>query len=246
MALRPLSVAWLGRVPYAEALARQQDAVAERMAGAGHDVLLLLEHPTVITMGRSSDAAHLRWSAERLCAEGIEIHHIARGGDVTLHAPGQLVGYLVMDLRARCEPDLHRFVRRMETALIAALGSLGLRARRVEGRTGVFMAATDAAGGEGRDRKIASIGVGVRRWVTYHGFALNVTTDLEAFEAIVPCGLADVEMTSVARELGCGPLGLDARVRDRVARAFVSEFAGPHDAGRHPGSTRRRATPDLG
>lgn len=221
MPASPLEVVWLGRVPYAEALRRQEAEVAARVAGAGRDVLLLLEHPTVITLGRSSDAANLRLAPDALAARGIALHHVARGGDVTLHAPGQLVGYLVMDLRARGEADLHRFVRRTEAALMTALAALGLETRRIEGRTGVFMPGVEGA----RDRKIASIGVGVRRWVTYHGFALNVTTDLSAFDLIVPCGLDDVDMTSVARELGAGPLGLDARVRGHVADAFVSTFA---------------------
>ncbi len=215
---------WLGRVPYGESLQRQQAAVDARLAGRGGDVLMLLEHPSVVTLGRSSEAANLLESPESLAARGIEVHSIARGGDVTLHAPGQLVGYLVMDLRARGEPDLHLFVRRMEDALIDALAELGLRGRRVEGRTGVFMGDRPSAGAPGPDRKIASIGVGVRRWVTYHGFALNVTIDLREFDAIVPCGLADVEMTSIARELGAGPLGLDARVREAVEGAFLRRY----------------------
>jgi lipoate-protein ligase B len=226
----PLEVVWLGRVPYADALRRQEAEVAARVAGRRRDVLLLLEHPTVITLGRSSDEANLRLAPEALAARGVELHHVARGGDVTLHAPGQLVGYLVMDLRARGEADLHRFVRRMETALMEALGAIGLETRRIDGRTGVFMPAVPG----GRDRKIASIGVGVRRWVTYHGFALNVTTDLSAFDLIVPCGLEDVDMTSVARELDAGPLGLDARVRAHIAEAFVATFA--KRRARSPGS----------
>lgn len=227
---RPLAVEWLGRVAYDDALRRQTDAVAERVAGRGGDVLMLLEHPSVITLGRSARDAHVLASPDALAARGVAVHRVARGGDVTLHAPGQLVGYLVMDLRGGGEPDLHDFVRRMEGALIAALAEFGLAARRIEGRTGVFMhgpAASARPVGHGApDRKIASIGVGVRRWVSYHGFALNVSIDLAEFDAIVPCGLADVEMTSVARELGAGPLGLDVRVRDAVARAFVRAYTG--------------------
>jgi len=226
VASRPLEVAWLGRVPYAEALARQQTAVEDVATGRAPDWLMLLEHPTVVTLGRASDEANLREPPERLAERGVEVHRIARGGDVTLHAPGQLVGYLVMDLRARGEPDLHLFVRRLEAAIMETLAGLGLATRRVDGRTGVFMAAPSRGAAPARDRKIASIGVGVRRWVTYHGFALNVTTDLRAFDAIVPCGLSDVDMTSVALELGCGPLGLDARVRAGVEKAFVRTYAG--------------------
>lgn len=218
----PLEVVWLGRIAYGDALARQLEQVDRRVKGLGGDVLLLLEHPTVVTLGRSSDDANLLTPPDVLTARGVEIHRIARGGDVTLHAPGQLVGYLVMDLRERGAPDLHAFVREMEGALMAALTALGLSTRRIEGRTGVFMSASR---GSGRARKIASIGVGVRRWVTYHGFALNVTVDLGEFDAIVPCGLDDVEMTSVARELGVAPLGLDARVRGLVADAFVRAYA---------------------
>jgi len=218
----PLDVVWLGRVAYADALSRQMARVEARVKGQGGDVLLLLEHPTVVTLGRSSDEANLLAPPDVLAARGIEIHRIARGGDVTLHAPGQLVGYLVMDLRQRGAPDLHAFVRKMESALMAALGEVGLSTRRIEGRTGVFMSESR---GSGPDRKIASIGVGVRRWVTCHGFALNVTVDLSEFDAIVPCGLDDVEMTSVARELGVAPLGLDARVRGLVAQAFVRTYA---------------------
>jgi lipoate-protein ligase B len=141
---------------------------------------------------------------------------------VTYHAPGQLVGYLIVDLAARGEPDVHHFLRRVEAALIEALERLGLRGRSVVGRTGVFMAGER----EGlAQRKIASIGIGLQRWVTYHGFALNVTLDLSGFDAIVPCGLEDVEMTSVGRELGCGPLGLDERVRKEIARTFGRAFA---------------------
>ncbi len=197
-------------------------AVEQRLDGRGRDVLLLLEHPTVVTLGRSSNHENLLAHPDALAARGVEVHRIARGGDVTLHAPGQLVGYLVVDLRERGTPDLHDFVRRMEGALMAALDRLGLSTRRVHGRTGVFMARQD---GPGPDRKIASIGVGVRRWVTYHGFALNVTVDLREFEAIVPCGLADVEMTSVATELAAGPLGLDARVRRIVSAEFERTYA---------------------
>lgn len=222
MSVGPLEIAWLGRISYAEALDRQMAAVEARISGRSGDVLLLLEHPTVVTLGRSSDEANLRARPEELTARGVEIHRIARGGDVTLHAPGQLVGYLIVDLRERGAPDLHDFVRRMEGSLISALAEIGLSTRRVEGRAGVFMTRDQVPG---VDRKIASIGVGVRRWVTYHGFALNVTVDLREFDVIVPCGLADVEMTSVARELGSGPLGLDARLRRVVADEFARSHA---------------------
>jgi lipoyl(octanoyl) transferase len=220
----PLSVAWLGRVAYGPALLLQEEAVRRRRGGESVDQLLLLEHPPVVTLGRGAREENLRIGREALQARGVEVHEIARGGDVTYHAPGQLVGYLVVDLRRRGgRPDLHGFLRDVEAALISALGGLGIGGRRVEGRTGVFVDTAEVASGP--DRKIASIGVGVRQWVTYHGFALNVTTDLSGFDLIVPCGLHDVEMTSVERELGCGPLGLDTRVRKAVEKSFAETFA---------------------
>lgn len=214
-----LEVSWHGRVPYAEALALQEAARAARARGEAGDRLLLLEHPAVVTLGRSARAENLRLDEAGYAARGIELHEVARGGDVTYHAPGQLVGYLVVDLDARRERDLHLHVRRMERALMDAVERFGVKTRRVEGRSGVFVA--DAT----PPRKLASIGVGVKRWVTWHGFALNVTTELAGFDVIVPCGLDDVEMTSVARESGLPVLGLDARVRDAVAAAFVEVFA---------------------
>lgn len=219
-----LVVDWLGRVPYARALALQDAARAARARGETGDRLLLLEHPPVVTLGRGSHTEHLRLGAAGFAARGIEVHEAARGGDVTYHAPGQLVGYLVVDLDARGERDLHRHVRRIEAALMQAVAAFGIATKRVEGRSGVFV--DRFAGAAEPDRKLASIGVGVKRWVTWHGFALNVTTDLAGFETIVPCGLADVEMTSIARESGRPLLGLDAEARAVVARAFLAEFGG--------------------
>ncbi len=219
-----LRVEWLGRVDYAEGLEIQAGAVRARQEERSRDLLLLLEHPPVITLGRGAREENLLLSRQALGVRGIEIHQVPRGGDVTYHAPGQLVGYLVMDLKARGEQDVHRFLRRMEAALIESLSLLGLRGVAIPGRTGVFMG--PEAGGDGAPaRKIASLGIGVRRWVTFHGFALNVTVDLSGFDGIVPCGLRDVEMTSVARELGCGPLGLDARARKEVSGTFARVFA---------------------
>lgn len=238
----PLSIEWLGRVDYGDALERQLDAVAARQRDECGDRLLLLEHPPVVTLGRGAHEANLRWGRAALAESGIEVHAVQRGGDVTYHAPGQLVGYLVVDLKARGAPDLHAFVRDIEGALMAALASFDVPTQRVEGRSGVFVdraGATALPGFErgGLERKIASIGVGVKRWVTYHGFALNVTIDLAGFDAIVPCGLPDVWMTSVEAEMGAGPLGLDARVRDAVAGAFRARFdrAGRGDRPSEPG-----------
>lgn len=213
-----LDVEWYGRVPYGRALAMQEQARLARARGEGGDRLLLLEHPPVVTLGRSAHGEHLLLSPDEYAARGIEVFEAARGGDVTFHAPGQLVGYLVVDLDARGERDLHLHVRRIEQALMTALVAFGLETKRVDGRSGVFVA------GASPDRKLASIGVGVKRWVTWHGFALNVTTDLEGFGVIVPCGLDDVTMTSVARETGRSALGLDVAVREAVARAFAETF----------------------
>ena len=203
-------------LPYAEALDLQSACVDERRGGSAPDRLLLLEHPPVITRGRNAKPENLRSSPEELAASGIGLFEVARGGDVTYHAPGQLVGYLIADLRAGREPDVHAFLRGIETALIDALSELRVPARRIAGMTGVYV--SDSGGPA---RKIASIGVGVRHWVSFHGFALNVDLDLAGFERIVPCGLHEVVMTSVAVELGSRvPEGLTQRTRNTVARAF--------------------------
>jgi lipoate-protein ligase B len=220
------SVEWLGLVPYPEALELQEKRVEALRHGSGPECLLLLEHPPVITLGRSGNLEHVLAPAAALEASGIPVHRVSRGGDVTFHGPGQLVGYLVLDLARRGEPDVGRFLRLLEATLIEALAELGLEAHVRPGMTGVFAGPAPAAGPEyGHPRKIASIGVGLRGWITWHGFALNVTTDLAAFGAIVPCGLRDVEMTSVEAELGDGaPQDLDARVRDAVTQAVLHRF----------------------
>ena len=185
---RVLEVAQAGVVPYAEALEWQRSIAQARIDGRlANDLLLLLEHPAVVTLGRNSDAAHL------LSRDGVEVFETERGGDVTFHGPGQLVGYPIFDL-TRHKPDLHWYLRTLEQALIEALGGLGIPAERNPGYTGVWT----------RSRKIASIGIHVKQWVTWHGFALNVTTDLSQFGRIVPCGIPGVEMTSIQRERGAG------------------------------------------
>ena len=215
-----LETSWLGTLPYGAALARQLAAVEARRAG-GPDRLLLLEHPPVVTLGRSSKPENLRTPREQLALRGIEVHEIARGGDITWHGPGQLVGYLVADLAARGAQDVSAWLRGIEASLLEALAESGVPSRRIEGMTGVFVAAP------GTPRKIASIGVGLKGWISYHGFALNVTPDLAGFDDIVPCGLSGVTMTSLARELG-SRLALGSaeeraffeRTRARVAAAF--------------------------
>src|SRR5215208_4239854 len=189
----------LGTLPYAQALDLQRTAARARIAGAiAEDLLLLVEHPPVVTLGRSSKQRHLTASPELLAARGVELFEVERGGDVTFHGPGQLVGYPIVDLK-RHRRDLHWYLRQVEEALIVALGELGIVAVRNPGLTGVWTTDEDLATPR---RKIASIGVHARDWVTWHGFALNVTTDLSYFGLIVPCGIAGVDMTSVARELG--------------------------------------------
>jgi lipoyl(octanoyl) transferase len=217
-----LCVEWLGTVPYRDALERQLAAVEERRRG-GADRLLLLEHPPVVTLGRSARPENLRASRADLARRGVALVEVARGGDVTWHGPGQLVGYAIADLEARGEPDVHRWLRRIEGGLIDALTALGAGARRIPGRTGVFLEKADE---RGRARKIASIGVGLRGWITWHGFALNVTTAEGAFADIVPCGLHDVRMTSLAEALGAErEPALFGRAREAVAVAFGRALA---------------------
>jgi lipoyl(octanoyl) transferase len=230
-----LEVDWLGTVSYADALELQMKTVEERRAGAGCDKLLLLEHPPVVTIGRGATAENLLVSPAELERRGVEFHRVSRGGNVTYHAPGQLVGYLIIDLAARGERDVHQFLRKIEAATRWALEELGIPSHTLDGYTGVFAgdsgedAKANAASGDVRPRKIASIGVGVRNWITYHGFALNVDLDLAGFEAIVPCGLDFIEMTSIERELrpaGTAGPGLSERVRDSVTRACAKQWAG--------------------
>lgn len=215
-----LLVCHLGTMPYADALALQRAVAHARISGAiDEDVLILVEHPPVITMGRSSNANHLLATPALLAARGVELHEVERGGDVTFHGPGQLVGYPIIDLK-RHRQDLHWYLRQVEEALIRALEPFGIVAERSPGYTGVW------TGG----RKLASIGVHARDWVTWHGFALNVTTDLSWFDLMVPCGIAQVQMTSVRRELGNRALhpGSDTElgheVRAAVERAFAEVF----------------------
>lgn len=196
---------WLGRMEFGPALDLQED-LRQRHAAVG-DVLLLLEHEPVYTTGRGGRVENLGRLPSEAAAGGIPLARIGRGGDVTYHGPGQLVGYALVDLRAR-DRDVHRFLRQLETGVIWTLQALGVRATRWPGRTGVWVAddGVDRARIDdhdmqlGRTRKIASIGIGVRGGVTMHGFALNVALDLEPFVEIVPCGLRGVSMTTIERE----------------------------------------------
>src|SRR5687767_11308961 len=212
MSERELWTVPLGRVSYTEALELQRTLARDRISGViPQDVLLLAEHPPVVTLGRSSKGKHLLASPEFLASRGVEVFEVERGGDVTFHGPGQLVGYPILDLK-RHRQDLHWYLRQVEESLIRALAGHGIVANRQAGQTGVW------TGG----RKIASIGVHAREWVTWHGFALNVSTDLSWFELMVPCGIAGVTMTSIERETG-EPVLLDV-VADRVISSFSEVF----------------------
>lgn len=193
---RPLQVRRLGRVSYREALSLQKQLVEDRRAGRIDDVLLLLEHPPVVTIGVKSSATqtHILATPEALAAQGIEVFEAGRGGDVTYHGPGQVVGYPILDLRPdRC--DVHKYVRDLEEVMIRTALDFGVRARQVSGLTGVWV------GGE----KLGAIGVRISRWITSHGFAFNVTTNLDHFSFIVPCGIRDRGVTSLAQLLGQSP-----------------------------------------
>lgn len=206
----------LGLLPYAQALEIQRAAARARLSSElRDDVLLLVEHPPVVTLGRAAQAAHVAVPKDLLATRGVEVFDVERGGDVTFHGPGQLVGYPIFDLRTH-KQDLHWYLRQLEEALILALQSYGLLAWRNTGFTGVWV-------GPERPRKIASIGIHVRDWVTWHGFALNVRTDLSFFDLIIPCGIQNVEMTSLARETGRGDVSVVRALPD-VANAVGSAF----------------------
>jgi lipoyl(octanoyl) transferase len=210
---RPLDVRRLGCVPYAEALALQRSLVEERRAGAIPDTLLLLEHPHVLTLGVRGDGgrSHILASDEALASRGIEIHETGRGGDITYHGPGQIVGYPIIDLDPD-RRDVHRYVRDLEAVLIGVAADYGIEAGRVEGLTGVWVG----------NEKLAAIGVRIARWITSHGFALNVNTALDHFELIVPCGIADRGVTSLERLLG-RPVAT-AEVELRIIEQFANVF----------------------
>ena len=211
----PLIVHDLGRASYAEVLELQRSLCRRRQAGEiRDDLLLLVEHEPVITQGRGTRAGSMPIAAAELERRGVGIYEVERGGDVTFHGPGQLVGYPILDLRNHRE-DLHWYLRSLEEALIESLRMLGITAGRRPGLTGVWV----------EDRKIASIGVHVKQWITYHGFALNVTTDLSYFGLIVPCGIAGVVMTSVAAELPGNDLApLPERSRNAVLAGLSTVF----------------------
>lgn len=216
--VRELWVTRLGRMRYAEALELQRSVARDRISGViPQDVLLLVEHSPVVTLGRSTKQKNMISTPEFLASKGVEVFEVERGGDVTFHGPGQLVGYPIIDLK-RHRQDLHWFLRQVEAALISTLAEYEIPGERSTGFTGVW------TGG----RKIASIGVHARDWVTWHGFALNVATDLSYFDFIVPCGIDGVAMTSIEKELTLrgdpGSPSLD-EVGDIAAAEFGEAFA---------------------
>ena len=205
----------LGQRGYGEVLELQRALCRQRIAGEiAEDILLLVEHDPVVTLGRATRAGSLPLPRSELERRGVDVFEVERGGDVTFHGPGQLVGYPVVDLRKHRE-DLHWYLRRLEEGLITGLGRLGIAAETNPGLTGVW------SGG----RKVASIGIHVKQWVTFHGFALNVSTDLSYFDLIVPCGIKDVIMTSVSRELGRDDhVALWEEARDAVVAGIAEAF----------------------
>jgi lipoyl(octanoyl) transferase len=213
-ATRLLDVRRLGRVPYSEALDLQRALVDERRAGRITDTLLLVEHPHVLTLGVRGDGgrSHILATPDTLAARGVDVHETGRGGDITYHGPGQIVGYPIIDLKPdRC--DVHRYVRDLEDVLMRTAGDYGVSAHRVDGLTGVWV---------GQD-KLAAIGVRIARWITSHGFAFNVSTDLDYFGLIVPCGIADRGVTSLERLTG-RTVELPA-VQDRIVLHFSNVFS---------------------
>ncbi len=220
---RQVRVHRLGRVPYGEAHELQERLVNARIRGAIGDTLLLLEHPPVITLGRGAKSENVLLTPERLAALGFEVHEIGRGGDVTYHGPGQIVGYPILDL-APDRKDVRRYVRDLEELMIQLAAAYGVEAGRVEKLNGTWVG----------QNKIGAIGVRISRWVTMHGFAFNVATDLAHFGVIVPCGIQDRGVTSLERELG------RAVPMDDVLDALEARFAGIFDA-----SLTRASAPPL-
>ncbi|MFN2316338.1 MAG: lipoyl(octanoyl) transferase LipB [Gemmatimonadales bacterium] len=210
---RPLHVVELGRQPYGPVLELQRTLCRKRMAGEiTEDLLLLVEHEPVVTLGRGTRPSSLPLAAAAMVRQGYEVVEVERGGDVTVHEPGQLVGYPILNLQDH-RPDLHWYLRQLEEALITALGTLGIPAERNPGLTGVWT----------QGRKIASLGIHVKQWITFHGLALNVVNDLHGFGLVVPCGIDGVVMTNVARELGDGR---DPREVWALTRAAVIDAMG--------------------
>jgi lipoyl(octanoyl) transferase len=219
--MRPLEIRRLGLVPYADGLELQRRLVEDRKADRIPDTLLLLQHPHVLTIGVKKDGrSHILAPPDRLSALGVDVFETGRGGDVTYHGPGQLVGYPIVDLNPD-RRDVHRYVRDLEEVMIRVCADYGLEAGRVSGFSGAWIKSDSG------DEKIGAIGVRISRWVTSHGFAFNVTTDIDFFKLIVPCGIADKGVTSLESKLGRAPAM--SEVQDR----FVEQFAAVFDRTTH-------------
>ncbi len=216
---RQLHISWLGSVPYRDAWDLQRELVEDVRAGRHPDTVLLLEHPHVFTMGRRAGIEHVLWDQPERARRGVELVWCDRGGDITYHGPGQLVGYPILDLR-RHGGDVVQYLRRLEETLIRLLGGIGVAAERVPDYTGVWTAAG----------KIAAIGVKLTESVVSHGFALNLTTDLEYFGGIVPCGIEDKTVTSVEALLGWSP------TPEAAARTWAGIFAEAFELAPQPGA----------
>ncbi len=217
--MNPLEVRRLGLVPYADGLELQRALVADRKANRIPDTLLLLQHPHVVTIGVKKDGrSHIVATPEQLTARGVEVFETGRGGDVTYHGPGQIVGYPIINLDPD-RRDVHRYVRDLEEVMIRVCADYGVVAGRSKGFSGAWVANTRAGGAEA---KIGAIGVRISRWITSHGFAFNVTTDIDFFNLIVPCGIADRGVTSLSEETG-RPVAT-AEVEDRFVDHFAAVF----------------------
>lgn len=221
-----LNLVHLGRIDYAAALDIQKQLVEARHEERIGNTLLLLEHPPVLTLGRNSSRANIVASEEFLAYRGVEVHEINRGGDVTYHGPGQLVGYPIFDLRS-FTPRLGavEYVRQLEEALIRACGDFGIQTQRIAGRTGVWtLPGGSVPKTSGAEKKIAAIGVHISRGITSHGFALNVTTDLRDFDLIVPCGITDRTVTSLELEAQTGDTLHPAPTMEKAIHAVARQF----------------------
>ncbi len=206
-----LDIYELGTVPYEKALEYQENLLAKRIAEEIPDSLILLEHPPTITTGRKGNTGNLLVRKEYLEKHGISFIHASRGGDITFHGPGQIVGYPILNLKNH-EMDIRKHLRSIEEVIIRTLSDFGIEGRRIDGVTGVWV----------KKSKIASIGIAIRKWVTYHGFALNVSTNLDYFELILSCGITDVRITSIGSWLGN-----EENVRmDDVTRSVIKNFMG--------------------
>ena len=206
-----LDIYELGTVPYKKALEYQENLLARRIAEEIPDSLILLEHPPTITTGRKGNTGNLLVRKEYLEKHGISFIHASRGGDITFHGPGQIVGYPILNLKNH-EMDIRKHLRNIEEVIIRTLGDFGIEGRRIDGVTGVWV----------KRSKIASMGIAIRKWVTYHGFALNVSTNLDYFELILSCGITDVRITSIRSWLGN-----EENVRmDDVTQSVIKNFMG--------------------